>query len=424
MSRIGGKNMKTIKLNQVLKILFFSWHVTTFSASVYFLRPYEHSFLPVRWDDQRGAVTVIGVGGFAPRAFDSNGNRVSELTIWNADQNALAMLKGFPSGSIQSQTAQQCNIDGDDGVRGHFALNGNCSIPLSCEMALRWHVHKDWFAGVFLPLYSMKVDAVSWTDQTKSITADDILTKTLITQNLATNVATWGNGLSLDGWKKTGLGDCTFLVGWGRPFLQYKNMIKKVTPMIRCGISFPTGVQKNEDVLFSIPFGNDGAYALLLGIGLCVNFSHRVDVGFDCEFNHVFMHTKERRIKVDQDQTEFLLLTKTRVAKDPGFLQRFNLFSKWYCTDYFSLKCAYNYVRRGQDVLYVLSNEYSSAIANTAVAVQEWTTHAFIMQACIDLATAETNRYRPQAFLFWQHPFNGKRSIQMNSIGVGVHCVF
>ena len=291
------------------------------------------------------------------------------------------------------------------------------------QCGVRHSFKNNFWVGLFIPFYKMELKNVVWTDQTKNITSDDVCTKTNITDSIFANVDRLGSGLQLKDWDKAGFGDTTFIIGWSGKFKQYKQWIKDVFPNIRLGLSIPTGVKKDEDKIMFMPFGNDGSVSFLVGAGLKLNYVNWVDAGVDVEFMHTFNNTRRRRIKVDKDQTELLLLTKTNVQKDPGFMQKFNLFIEPKFKNV-SIRCAYQHVKRSSETYYVISNDYSSTIANSANMLKEWTTHNVLLQLKVDTANDDFNKFRPQFNIFYQHPFNGRRSVQSRQCGIGVTLSF
>ena len=390
-------------------------------SPVTILYPQDTIFKPRKSDDQKihfSQHVTYGLSGTHAR--NGEGDQVDSMQLWDLDQNALAMVTGFAQGTQQANIAQACNaVDGDDGVRGHFKLKGDFTLPFSYQAGARYYFKRGFWVGAFVPVYKMELKNVVWSDQTQALTADDTATKALITNDLFANVDRLGNGLYLKDWSKTGCGDITLMAGWSENYRQYKQWIKSVTPALRMGVSLPTGVKKDEDKVMSMSFGNDGSVGLLVGGGLTINYINRFDFGLDLECMHVFNNTRARRIKVDADQTEFLLLTKTDVQRDPGFFSRFMIFGDAKIVKGLSARVAYHHRKRGNDTLYVKSHEYSSAIANTAQSLKEWTTHNALVQLLWDTATEETSKNRPQFTAFYIHPFNGRRSVQAKQVGIG-----
>ncbi len=397
-------------------------HSSVFAiAPLNVLYPQDTVFKPRKWDDQKLHVSqhiTCGLSDLHGR--NGDGDKVLATQLWDADQNALAMVTGFAQGTQQANIAQQCNaVDGDDGVRGHFKLTGEFAVPFSYQAGARYHFKKGFWIGAFIPVYKMEFKNVVWTEQTQNLTADDLATKTLITNDFFANVDRLGDGLYLRDWDKIGCGDLAFMAGWSESYRQYKQWIKSVTPGLRVGVTLPTGVKKDEDKVMSMPFGNDGSIGVLVGGGLTINYINRFDFGLDLECMHVFNNTRARRIKVDADQTEFLLLAKTDVQRDPGFFSRFMIFGDAKIVKGLSARIAYHHRKRSADTLYIKSYDYSSAIANTAESLKEWTTHNALFQLTWDTATEETNKTRPQFTAFYMHPFNGRRSVQAKQVGIG-----
>jgi len=390
-------------------------------APMSIIRPYDSNLFGQKWEEQRLHISnTASFGMTGSQAWDGDGNKVDDVQLWNADQNALAMVKGFAQGTEQANIAQNCNaIGGDDGVRGHFKVTGDFKIAFSYQCALRYFLRKGFWIGAFASAYKTELKNVTWTDQTKNITADDTCTKTTITDNIFTNVNRLGSGLQLKDWDKFGFGDVVLMAGWQTTFRQYKQWIRSATPNIRFGVTVPTGVKKDEDKIMFMPFGNDGSVGIIIGAGLTLNYVDWVDAGVDIEFMHIFNNTRKRRIKVDADQTDFLLLTKTDVQKDPGFMQKFNVFIEPKFKKV-SVRAAYQHVKRSLEHYYIISNDYSSTVANTADMLKEWTTHNVMLQLKFDTASQDTNRFRPRFMLFYKHPFNGRRSVQTKQFGAGL----
>ncbi len=361
------------------------------------------------------AFETLFQAGFNVCGYNANGDKVNSLQYLSPDQNGLAMVKGFAEGTEQAAIAQQFNVGDDDGVRGHLIFTGNVSIPFSTIISVQKSFGSHWFIGASLPFYSMKLSNLQWVDQTQNVAFADNRAKTLLTNNLAANVERLGSGLKLNNWTKTGPGDLTLLGGYQHKFSQNKPWIKQVTVNVRSGFTLPTGLPQDENLIMNFPFGNDSTVGLIVAAGLEVDFKQIVDAGIDVEFLHVFNNTRDRRIKVDASQTDFLLLTKTAVQKDPGFFQKFNLYIQPKICTGFSFFCAYQFNKKGKDHLYVVSNNYSSTIANTAESLKEWTMHSIVVQPQLDFSKITLNQKAPQCSLYCKVPFNGARVVQ----GVG-----
>lgn len=385
-----------------------------------FLRPYDVNLKPSQWDEQKLQFSSMALYGVTTHAYNGNAENVSPVRYLHAKQDSIGMLKGFAQGTTQNAVLESLLVPNEDGILGQFTVTGDFRITHSFLWGARYIFENNFWVGAFLPAYKARLKDVVWTNLTQNITPEDALVRTNITDSFHENVAALGQGLNLKDWEKVGLGDLSVIGGWSGKFVQYKPWLKRVDTTIKAGFTFPTGEKKDEDKILSVAFGNDGTVGVVVGAGLDLNLKHWCDAGVEVEFMHIFNNTRERRIKTHLQQTELLLLKKTAVNVDHGFMQKFNLYIEPQIFKGFSVRLAYQHIKQGGSTLYVVSNDYSSTTANTAESIKEWTTHNVILQAKYDMATAENNKYRPQLNVYFNRPFNGRRSVQTGSFGCGI----
>jgi len=371
---------------------------------------------------------VVGLGQASvsdAKSFDENGCRVNVLRIWDEDQNSLKMLDGFADSSAIGQRRILVNAN-DDGVRGHYLVDGDLSAH-GFALSGRWSLPKGFSIATHFPFYFMRLQNVSWCEQTKDITADDARTKEYLTNDFFTNVCTLGDGLWIGDWKRSGFGDMSLFVEWLENFRQDKKVLKNVRVNGRAGLVIPTGKPKDENKIFALPFGNDGAVGAVFGAGIDLTFGTFARAGLDVQLSHVFANSRCRRIKTNEDQTELLLLAKTDVMRDFGLAQQFTLYGELYrLWNRLSFKLGYQFSRHGEDLLYLFDQTYSERIANTANSLEEWTMHNFFVSLSYDHLREdnEGSRVHPYVSLFAKIPFNGKFSALVNTIGVVVSIDF
>lgn len=395
------------------------------SARINVMRPYDINFKRVHKKDDYKNVSIRTMLGISQEARNGEGDKVPSPQYLFAEQNALAMLKGMPEDSEAYAIGQAINVDGDNGVRGHYIVDGNFNIFSHVVVGIQYHFNEQWTIDFNFPFYHMKFDNISWNNQTKDVTGDDRLTRQLLTDNFFSNVAKFGAGLNLQDWNQRGIGDSTVIASWNREFRQNKEWLKQVNIMARAGITFPTGLKKEEDKAFSFPFGNDGAFAIPFGAGLDLRFKEFLWVGVHATFEHIFSHTKVRRIMTDVSQTNYLYLQKALTRKEYGFIQMFNIHIEPQISEGCSLRFAYAHTKTGDDKLFVLSEDYSSMMANKDSSLGESTTHDVIIQFNWDAEIFKPNaRFTPKGSIFTQIPFNARGSLQTAAIGFSIDIVF
>lgn len=384
------------------------------------VKPYTVFLRPHFPEDLRFLASVYAEKGFCADGFDECGNKVNVLRILSCDQNALAMLDGFDETSDIGQLRVSLNAN-DDGTRGHFNVCGDLKHRYSLAFSGAVSLPYDFSLHLYLPVHSTSLSNVFWEDQTKQASAEDFRVKQQLTDDIFDHVDKLGCGLDLCGWKRTGLGDLALFLEWLKDFPQRKPLIKNARVRARAGLTLPTGLKKDEDKLFATAFGNDGAVGLFFGGGLSVELGDYFKTGFDVELQHTFGNVKERRIKTDIDQTELLLLEKACAYKDWGITQQFILFVQFnsFAKQFFA-RVGYQFVKRGEDRLSLLSYAASNQVANTAKSLQESTTHRALFSLSYDLSdhVSDYEWFNPSITLFAQTPFNGKHVSLSSSFGV------
>ena len=384
------------------------------------LVPYDSLIMPDYDARYRVQCSVFAERGYQQaKGFNDDGDRVDVLRILHSEQNALAMLKGFtPTSSIgQLRTLLGAN---DDGIRGHLKVSGRLDLDFGIAFAIKFFFKNYWSLGVYLPVYKMELKDVVFEDQTQNVTEADRRVKTLLTDNFVENVKNLSDGFDLRGWQRSGAGDLTVLLRWFRDFYQHKPFLKNVRVNFRSGLSIPTGKRIDEDKLFAIPFGNDGAFAIPFGVGLDVTMGKYTKLGLDVELTHIFGNTRARRIKTDEDQTELILLKKTQVHRDFGLTQRFDLYVQFYkFLKGLSFKVGYQFKKHGDDEFALKTNAFSQKVANTALRLQEWTMHHIVTNTSYDFGVHlnDNARIRPQLSIFTRFPFNGKQVAVVPTVG-------
>lgn len=377
--------------------------------------PLEPTYHPGTWLQ----ISTLGEAGIATRSYNGDGECVNSLRIYNKNQNALAMLKGFPSCSPISELLDEINAT-DDGVRGHFELCGDVKLDYSLAWAARYFISDYFSIAAYLPFYSMHLENVQWNDLTKDVTPADQRVKELLTNRLFDVVNQFGCGLDLGCWRRTGPGDLAIWVEWNRDFPQEKPFLKNVRLVCRTGLILPTGLKEDVDKIGALPFGNDGAVSLMIAGGLTATLGDYIQAGFDVELLHLFGNERERRIRVYPEQTTFLYLKKARTYRDWGLTQRFNLFlnvQNFY--QGFSAKVDYEYMKHGEDTLSVADCNFSTTIANTGNNLDDWTIHMMIGKIGYDFACHldECAPVIPQVWIYGKVPVNGSHATGFATVG-------
>jgi len=384
--------------------LLFSLNAN-FDLNLY--KRYDVNFKPYRNEEKPFLYAFLYEHSFNAHAKNVNGDKKNILQVWSDDIDSLAMLRGFDKDSKIGKLATALNVVNDDGIRGRIVPCGDLKA-YGASSYLRFNLPHDCFVSLFIPYYSMSLENLNFSDKTGNKSFLDDVTKDKLTNEFVRNVRDLG-GFELEPWHKTGFGDLMGTIEWDKEFVQEKPVLKSVHLNGRLGVNIPTGIKKDENKLFSMPFGY-GHWGLYFGGGIDLIWWHWLKGGADAEFLQLFGKSQCTRIKTDKGQTDLVLLAKTRAIVDPGFVARYNLYleaHKFY--QGFSARVAYEYFRKTRDKLWLFDNEFSNEIANNSDAFKDNTLHQFLF---IVGSEFEYCKYTSNISLFYKLPFNGKRTLQ------------
>lgn len=380
--------------------------------------PYDTSIRPTFNNERRWQLAFYGEGGYHnAKGFNDDGENVNPLQIWNKQQNALAMLEGFPKESPISQLRAEL-LNCDNGIRGRFNVCGEFKMPYNLAFASRFFFADDWSLGLYLPAFQMTLQDVHFQDLTPNVDNLDKLVHRLLTDNLAENVQELGC-LYLGDWTRSGVGDLVLLLDWFRDFYQNKPFLKCVRVNWRLGLGFPTGLRENENLLFAVPFGWDGAVSMPFGLGIDLTLGSHFKGGIDVQLTQIFGHTRQHRIKTNPQQTELLLLQKTCAFIDSGLVQRFNLYVEMFnFLQGLSFSVYYQYLKRGENEIALKTQEFSTNIANTSPRLDSYTMHHMIPRFTYDFGVhMPEGHVRPELNVYARIPFNGRNVALVPMVG-------
>ena len=316
------------------------------------IKPYDSYFWPAPRRTNELQVELYGASSYNEKGVWCDHTKICNvLQLYSCDVDALTMIRGFDPNSTIGQFAAQFSQVPDDGVRGHLIPSAQFHMSEVGLSAQYWLPHY-FCLGLYLPIMRMSLSNICWQDQTKNITAADITTKQLLTDNFAANVCALGGTVINCPYKCTGIGDIDLIVKLQRDFPQKKPFLKNVQLSGYFGFSLPTGKRTNEDLLFALPFGYDGAPGVLFGGALGLNWAYHFTGGVQLYFTQLIGNTRLRRIRTDYRQSDLVLLAKTPAHIDFGFIQRYRLYVGCYqLIRGLSFELGYQFQKQGDSIL-------------------------------------------------------------------------
>lgn len=388
------------------------------------LVPYNPLIRPYAADDQQGQFFFMLEAGLGHAIAFNQCDKTNALQIFDAKQNAIRMLEGFAPGTAPATLL--ANIDpyasGFNADRGVFKVTGDLSLDVGGGITFRYFFGCGWSINAYLPFYSMRLKNVCWQNLTQNLTPDDQRVHTLLTDDFAANMLYLGKGLSIGPWQRAGFGDLAVLLDWHQDFPQEKPILNNVALNARAGLSAPTSLRSDPDLIMALPFGMDGAWSLPFAMDIELTLACYGLLGLDVQLIHTFGHTHIQRIPNLLAQTSLLYLQKACIYQDFGWNQQFSLYGGIKeLPKGFLASIGYQYIKQGNTQLFPVSNDVSTTLVQEAAVLQDWTVHQFIIRADYDCAQwLQESPISTRVGLFAQIPFNGKRSILFTTLGASV----
>ncbi len=422
-----------MKMNSLLRtivagvgLVFVAHQLAAFVPSATW-RPYDQGIrLPVI-NDKKFHFKMSGERGGASQARNLDGNKANLLALHDADQATIVMLRNPLADQAPGANAKlvAMGFPADDGRRGHFKLDGTYNeINFNGNLGTRVEVEGlpgSFGFDIFVPMMRKQVSNIKFNDLTRTddplfFPIDNAVSTGM--RDLKAVLQEIG-GLGMDRTEIAGIGDTACTLSWRNWYRQEKEFLQGVELYAHVGVLLPTGKQRNEDQMFSVALGSDGAFGMPIGVGLNLDFVNTFRAGLNVDFVGYFDKTKTRRVKTHAAQTDFFLMNKVRATKDHGLTWQFHLFlQSYHFIGGFSGQVAYQFVRHDSDKLTPRGNEISYDIINSAKSLQEWNMHNVIFSVNYDHVTKSSEAFAvPQLSAFYKLPVGGKGVVMAPTVG-------
>ena len=355
--------------------------------------------------------------------------RVPLLNLYHCGESLLAMVSGQPACSCSdtvlhglpfatSPASETCS-------QGRLCLQGRYT---------EWQLHlhnkvfftiPSWsgffYAGLHIPIRHRSFDEIRCCNERCDARAFDRDIGCALGTCVSERIQRLGD-LCLEDTSQTGIGDIVGELCWYQDFFRVREHLRNVRLALRGGVSAPTGKSRDENVIFSVPLGFDGAWSLFATIGIDLSFDWSFMMGLEFEIRSLLDHTRTRRVQSDRNQTDFLFLQTACARKKYSPSWKFNLYGGF--ADIYrsgiSLFMHYQYLKHDEDTLFIRQgNDFNHDIVNSAGALDQWSLHNLIFQVRYDAKQLfRGSRIIPQCSLFYKVPVGGRRAITAHTVGV------
>lgn len=374
--------------------------------------------------------------GYANSAWDKNGsstnvlNRTGAFDMREAGQNVnLATIAPLYRGIIQ-------NLMGNGAVNNAVVPNDSNDYKLQfdgkfemweSDYQVRKNLIKGFFVETRIPVRSLKVKNISYTDLSSGVQAADAQWQQF-KNNLDGILDQVGYKAYNAEFSKIGLGDMSFLVGWQDIFEHKDNNGDDnytLNVATRLGILAPTGERVKNDYIFAMPTGYNNHWGLTGSLDLDLEVLSWLDLGFYGGFTWFFDNNRrEMRLKSSATQQGNIIFAKGIAKEDKGTLWYLGTDVKF---DHFwkglSGIIGYSYNRQEADQITPDDlARFPQAAIDTDSNYDGFYSHVFHFMFDYDISIHldAAKKWAPRVNVFCNLPFDGKNTFKTNTFGLGL----
>lgn len=296
-------------------------------------------------------------------------------------------------------------------IDGHFNI-------IEANLSLAQNLSKGLFLFFHLPVRRLKISDISFIDHSP----DDTIFPNKNTpqwqsvfQNIDPLLISYG--LNPHSTVSTGVGDLSCWLGWTHNY-QETQTLDFIDFSLMTGFLAPTGKQRNENKLFSLPTGYNGHWGFPLCTAASIGFYEWVTIGG--YLNALFFLNKDRsmRIKTDALQSGLIKLACAPVSDHRGPLINTGCYFKAdHVGHNVSVTAAYSFASQKKSHLTPKNNNLVDCnIINSDETLKGWNMHTINFLAEYDFAREGYN-VGNRVGLFYNLQVAGSRVFDTNMFG-------
>lgn len=422
----------------ILFPLIFVFSGTQLSAYVSnaLYKSYETHYAALEKRKSNFTTGLLIEGGSTINGGDSDGNKCSVLQRYALAESTLGMLYSRETYATETEALKtKLHLDTVplNDREGTIEFSGRYD-QVNVTPWFGYKLPIDSFYGTFylsfyMPFTYQAIRDVVAIDQTSldgvGATAD---IRTDITNDLNQYLRDYGNDLHyFESLYYGGLGDILCMIEWKRNFKQAREYLINVALHAKAGVSAPTGIRQDVDILFHQPNGNNGSWGIPLSVAIDLEFIHHFHLGLKVDFLSLFYLTDQFRLKTDPKQSPLFIPEKGTATIAPGNTWDFMLFGKWEQigkTGFYGM-VSYQFISHNEDQLYPFENAFDYNIVNTNPVLDDWSSHYALFKWGYQWGRDDQNAsWGLDTFFFYKAPILNKRSIDLHLFGGSIEFIF
>ncbi len=390
--------------------------------NVHFYRATNFIYQPRLERDFLTTIDIYALAGSTTKGRNSCGDSVPLFDTWGIN-NMHELGVGVPNKDltnpldmiitqlalIPSRCSKPVCTCSEPGQFATYSISGKFSIQEAIINYVQNFKH-GFFLEVYAPIRNLKISNTCFCDNSPADSAcpnadnpiwqafNDNFCDILARYNLSTKAV-----------NSSGFGDTTILIGLTHSFQETREL-DFVDATARFGVLIPTGSEKNQDQIFSLPTGYDGHLGAVFVGELTCGFFDWLDIGGF--FNAIVFGNKTEciRMKTAPAQSGIITLAKGEATISRGTIWTVGTYMK---ADHFvrgfSLLFGYSYAQKNNDTICPTNIDiFPPAYVNNDEVYKSYAIHTVNFMAEYDFAR-EGHQFGPRIGIFYNLPVGGKR---------------
>lgn len=351
----------------------------------------NHFFCEPRFEKKGlSSLDIMASRGATKTARNATGHKVNLLSIYGPES--------IP-GLDQSVTVP---------CASRFSFSGKLAVADVIILATQNIVH-GFFVQMHVPFRKVEIRKIRFSSCNQHMSAElSNSLNTFLTQH----------DLKITPVNNTGLGDVSAYLGWTRNY-QNTERIDFIDATLKLGIIAPTGIQRNESLIFDIPTGYNGHIGASMSADFSIGAYEWLTVGGHLRGIVLAAAQKCVRMKTDPCSTGFIKLACGKADVKPGSLYEGGVYIK---ADHIirglSLLFGYSRVGQGHDSLKPCGSDVPESVVMSDPMLQPWNMQTVHYLVEYDF-TKEQRFICPRISLYCDQQMGGQRTFDADMTGVG-----
>lgn len=332
-------------------------------------------------------------------------------------------IKNYPKTEKYLEEGGTDNANITKFTYGNMAFKGHFKTT-EYDLSFQQNITSGLYFYAYLPIRKLVLEQI---DHTSAVTAcsdcdEHEKLATFVTDNLDNILAEHCITPLKTKFDKTAVGDPIIALGWhGEKDFDSNELITKARGSIQAGLLLPLGKKRDENAIFSLPFGYNGHWGFNLRLHGQANVFKHIGLGVNAGITVLLKETRDLRMTTSDVQNGWIKLSKGHATVDQGSVWDAGVYAK---IDQpfggFSALVSYAFTQQERTWLHVKDDcflktvladkkiPHKEYVVNSDKTLQKWYQHVIHAVAQYDFKAHTDSTFAPYLEFSYSCPLTGR----------------